>query len=1055
MKKTFKFFSKILLLLALLIAVVISAVALRLLYSPMGVPYATEMVESETQRLMPGWQVSFDTAEVGWGWSDVRPWVRVDNITVKDPNGKIDAVVDHAWLAISRRDILTSKLIVRSIKLDGIRLQSKSGRGKSDFWSNVDTKQGPKALAPLIESLFYHSSQLNKGMMRISDIYVSNVDAYILDENAVELVNLNIPSIDLQMDDEDIRLSVNGFAKSGSSKIDIRLKASGDIKNKKHSVDWDSEQVNLKDFTAVLKVPEALHYIDAPVAVALSLEADAKVGLLMSDIYVDVGKGQLLHDTAYPVAGEIDFITLESEFDLKSNHFHINKIDGKLKDYELNGEALVYFDDGIARPGIKANIALSGLNIPDLKIYWPNFGSNTAKKWVVDNMTTGSFSNINFLVDVGSDGVGTYRDGSVFDLTFKFRGLDAKYSKTLPIITEAEGYSRYTFTMLDMTIETAQVDGMTLGASHFIMHDLDIKGKAYSLIDVHLAAPMENLLHLTAFAPISLNDRMNIAPERLKGFAITDTKLRIPMIKSLKAADIEFVTQVHGTNIEVHDLLGGEGVRRGTVDLTVDKHGLQASGDILFNGVAMQAKWDEDFVKSKIDGENTTTFSLTSYIDAGDLQAFNVDISNFLDGKMPVQATFTGRNFNITQAHFTADATPAIINVSQMAWQKTADRPVRLSGDIKFAPQEVTISPLIAKGPNIDLSADLYWNTGKSDRFKAEFNVLQLDKNRFTASLERSGSEPYFANISATEIDVSPFLDLDDPENKAIETSRTASTTHIEIVAEKAHFLNGIEATNLTLQSIFTENGPQQSKGKATFASEKDVRLSIFIEDNGTRSLSMTTEDAGALLSGTGLFAHGRGGKMEFNGQIVGWGKTLELDGEAHGERIIVVPVSMLDSLATIGVITGIDEIVGGKGTTFDTMIMPFTYNKGLLDMNGLRAAGGDIGLTLEGQIDYNSQKINMNGVYIPVYGLNSAIGSIPIIGNILTGGKGQGMFGVAYRVKGMIDNPSVSINPLSGIAPGIFRRIFEGGKGKVSDVKDKKPKNTEESVEDPDREKN
>ena len=165
------------------------------------------------------------------------------------------------------------------------------------------------------------------------------------------------------------------------------------------------------------------------------------------------------------------------------------------------------------------------------------------------------------------------------------------------------------------------------------------------------------------------------------------------------------------------------------------------------------------------------------------------------------------------------------------------------------------------------------------------------------------------------------------------------------------------------------------------------------------------------------------------------------LKGEARAKKMKIVPVSMLNEQATSGVIAGIDEIVGGKGTDFDTLVIPFRYDKGLLDMNGLRASGSSIGLTLEGQVDYNSNKINMNGVYVPVYGLNAAIGNIPIIGNILTGGKGQGIFGVAYRVKGMIDNPKVTINPLSGIAPGIFRRIFEGSKGKVSDVKDKEVK--------------
>jgi len=40
---------------------------------------------------------------------------------------------------------------------------------------------------------------------------------------------------------------------------------------------------------------------------------------------------------------------------------------------------------------------------------------------------------------------------------------------------------------------------------------------------------------------------------------------------------------------------------------------------------------------------------------------------------------------------------------------------------------------------------------------------------------------------------------------------------------------------------------------------------------------------------------------------------------------------------------------------------------------------------------------------------------------------KGEGLFGVTYTLQGDIDAPKVSTNPLSVLAPGILRRLFEG----------------------------
>ena len=63
-----------------------------------------------------------------------------------------------------------------------------------------------------------------------------------------------------------------------------------------------------------------------------------------------------------------------------------------------------------------------------------------------------------------------------------------------------------------------------------------------------------------------------------------------------------------------------------------------------------------------------------------------------------------------------------------------------------------------------------------------------------------------------------------------------------------------------------------------------------------------------------------------------------------------------------------------------------------------------------------------------PVYGLNGLLGAIPVLGDVFVSKKGEGLFGMTYSVHGDLDHPQVSTNPLSVLAPGILRRIFEGG---------------------------
>ena len=76
---------------------------------------------------------------------------------------------------------------------------------------------------------------------------------------------------------------------------------------------------------------------------------------------------------------------------------------------------------------------------------------------------------------------------------------------------------------------------------------------------------------------------------------------------------------------------------------------------------------------------------------------------------------------------------------------------------------------------------------------------------------------------------------------------------------------------------------------------------------------------------------------------------------------------------------------------------------------------------------------MDITGTIIPAYGLNSALSEIPLVGDILTGGKGQGVIGLTFELGGTMDKPRFQVNPVSALAPGILRKFFEyGGSGSV-----------------------
>jgi hypothetical protein len=91
------------------------------------------------------------------------------------------------------------------------------------------------------------------------------------------------------------------------------------------------------------------------------------------------------------------------------------------------------------------------------------------------------------------------------------------------------------------------------------------------------------------------------------------------------------------------------------------------------------------------------------------------------------------------------------------------------------------------------------------------------------------------------------------------------------------------------------------------------------------------------------------------------------------------------------------------------------------------RSAGPSIGLTSKGTIDMDANKIDLQGALVPAYALNSILGNIPVIGEFLQGGKGEGLFSATYEISGDLSEPKIDVNGWSALAPGFIRNLFEG----------------------------
>jgi hypothetical protein len=141
--------------------------------------------------------------------------------------------------------------------------------------------------------------------------------------------------------------------------------------------------------------------------------------------------------------------------------------------------------------------------------------------------------------------------------------------------------------------------------------------------------------------------------------------------------------------------------------------------------------------------------------------------------------------------------------------------------------------------------------------------------------------------------------------------------------------------------------------------------------------------------------------------------------------QVVRLP-AMAHLLSAVGSLTGLVETLNGEGIGFTALDAQMVYVNDRLTFTNGRMAGPSLGLTGAGLYDINRDNLDVDGVVVPSYGLNSLLGNLPLLGDLFVSRQGEGVFGMTYSVNGPAGGPRVGVNPMSIVTPGILRRIFE-----------------------------
>jgi hypothetical protein len=205
-----------------------------------------------------------------------------------------------------------------------------------------------------------------------------------------------------------------------------------------------------------------------------------------------------------------------------------------------------------------------------------------------------------------------------------------------------------------------------------------------------------------------------------------------------------------------------------------------------------------------------------------------------------------------------------------------------------------------------------------------------------------------------------------------------------------------------------------------------------YTDDGTTVDISVDSADAGGVLAFGGYYPHMRGGRIQLAATQRGAGAPLA--GSIAIERFRVAGDPSLTGLIQSGENQPLPQGAqnpAGQGVNasdvgFDRLNADFERHGGDLQVIDGVLRGPAVGATLEGTLNFDSKKLALHGTYLPLYALNNLFGQLPLFLGPLLGGKpNEGLLGITYSLSGTIASPVLTINPISVVAPGVFRYIL------------------------------
>ena len=651
--------------------------------------------------------------------------------------------------------------------------------------------------------------------------------------------------------------------------------------------------------------------------------------------------------------------------------------------------------------------------------YWPVRLGRGARNYVIERLESGMATEANAVLNLKPDSMaeGYLRDEDLA-VNFSFNNGAVRFLNDMPPVEDAVGTGRVGGNSLDIRVISATYDDWVIQSGAVEFPAFNPRGQSFTVTALG-EGPAQSVLVQLSNSRLQLQERTGFDPGRVSGDATASFKLTRPALSDVPLED--HIMEVRG-EIRNGGLTGAVGPFDITeanvnVDVTLDRMILTGFGNM--GSSPVQFTWRDAFDEE----DNPADLSATAVLTSDLLNVFGLVGRAFITGEVPAEMQGKVGSDGLQTGTFAFDLSDARLDLAEIDWVKPAGQTARAtlnySGDLREQAAGLRFN---AADASIDGDLRLQ-NDGRLEslilrRFFIEDSVDvggSISRTERGFNIEVDGS---YLDISGLLAEIGSVGDVSgSSEGLGLSLSATV---------DRLRLRRNLDLIGSSLQlDLSSTNGFQSLRASGN--TDSGATLIARLDNEGADqplAIELKTSDAGYLASAFFGVDFIEGGILDLRGSLATETAPARLRATVEDTRLINAP--FFTQILSLASLRGLTDTLSGDGVLFSRIEAPITIGGGRYVIDGGRASGPALGLTVNGWVGTDGRGIDLNGVLVPSFGVNSVLGGVPIIGDLIVGREGEGIFSITYSVTGTLEKAQVAVNPLSAVTPGILRRIFE-----------------------------